>query len=84
MRFEYKATKEQDEGDGNWFVRLHRKEVGNPSDGGEYLGICGANGLHEAEMIAACINAVIGGTNEDAMVLVQRMFNWSRFDGAQT
>lgn len=82
--FDYKAKVVQDEGDGSWFVRLHRKQTGNPSDGGEFVGICGANGIHEAEMVAECINAVIKGQNEDAMVLVRRMFEWSRSYGEPT
>jgi hypothetical protein len=80
--FTYYAKVHQNEGDGEWFVRLYRRDFNNVSDGGEFVGICGANGIHEAEMVAACINAVADGANEDAMVLVRRMFEWSRFDEA--
>ena len=72
----------QDEGNGKWFVRLFRRDFNDVSDGGEFVGICEANGIHEAEMIVACINAVADGGNEDAMVLVRRMFEWSRFNEA--
>jgi hypothetical protein len=81
--FVYYAKVIEDEGVGEWFVRLYRRDFNNVSDGGEFVGICGANGIHEAEMVAACINAVCDGGNEDAMVLVKRMFEWSRFDEAK-
>ncbi len=80
----YEAKVYRDDGGGEWFVRLHRRDANDPSDGGEFVGICGANSIHEAEMVAACINAVVAGQNEDAMVLVKRMFEWSRFDEPTT
>lgn len=81
-KYIYEAKAMQDEGIGEWFVRLHRHLDGEPSGGGEFVGICGANGLHEAELVAACINSVCQpqSPHEDAKVLIKRMFD---FDFAQ-
>lgn len=69
----YFAKAQYDEGAGYHFVRLYRRE--GPSDGGEFVGLCEANGPHEASLIADCINSAINYDAEDSMILIRRMFD---------
>ncbi len=82
--FTYEARYMEADGEDPHIVRLFRKDANNPSDGGEYVGLCAANGPEEGKLIAESINAAVRVRYgaEDAVALVKRMFDWSRFDEA--
>ena len=57
MEGKYHATAHHDEHSDEWVVRLHHPD-------GSMCGLCAANGIHEAELIVECIDAVVSAVDQ--------------------